>query len=143
VRRLVLTPTYGSYGDVELLSDLLVSMGGVYNVYREGGSIVLELDDGVSPAEVVRRALDLGHELVLPHFVFAAKPNQDERTVVKRLMESPYVVAAEYYPRSGRGVLVAVPGTAEEEVAKVLKEVLGRSVRVESTYVQPIRMSFG
>jgi len=109
VRRLVLTPTYGSYGDVELLSDLLVSMGGVYNVYREGGSIVLELDDGVSPAEVVRRVLDLGHELVLPHFVFA-KPNQDERTVVKRLMESPYVVAAEYYPRSGRGVLVAVPG---------------------------------
>jgi len=100
VRRLVLTPTYGSYGDVELLSDLLVSMGGVYNVYREGGSIVLELDDGVSPAEVVRRVLDLGHELVLPHFIFAAKPNQDERTVVKRLMESPYVVAAEYYPQA-------------------------------------------
>jgi hypothetical protein len=100
VRRLVLTPTYGSYGDVELLSDLLVSMGGVYNVYREGVSIVLELDDGVSPAEVVRRVLDLGHELVLPHFVFAAKPNQDERTVVKRLMESPYVVAAAYYPQA-------------------------------------------
>ncbi len=59
MRRLVLTPTYGSYGDVELLSDLLVSMGGVYNVYREGGSIVLELDDGVSPAEFVRRVLDL------------------------------------------------------------------------------------
>jgi len=88
VRRLVLTPTYGSYGDVELLSDFLVSMGGVYNVYRDGGSIVLELDDGVSPAEVVRRVLDLGHELALPHFVFVAKPNQDERTVVKRLMES-------------------------------------------------------
>jgi hypothetical protein len=92
VRRLVLTPTYGSYGDVELLSDLLVSMGGVSNV--------LELDDGVSPAEVVRRVLDLGHKLVLPHFVFAAKPNQDERTVVKRLMESPYVVTAAYYPQA-------------------------------------------
>lgn len=47
----------------------------MYNVYREGGSIVLELDDGVSPAEVVRKVLDLGHELILPHFVFAAKPN--------------------------------------------------------------------
>jgi hypothetical protein len=143
VRRLVLTPTYGSYGDVELLSDLLVSMGGVYNVYREGGSIVVELDDKVSPAEVVRRVLDLGHELALPHYVFVTKPNQDERRVMKRLMESPYVVAAEYYPRSGRGVLVAVPGAAEEEVVRVLKEVFGGSVRMESTYVQPVRLSFG
>jgi hypothetical protein len=103
----VVTPTYGSYGDVELLSDLLVSMSGVYNV--------LELDDGVSPAEVVRRVLDLGHGLVLPHFVFAAKPNQDERTVVKRLMESPYVVTAAYYPQAAA---FWWPGTAEEEVAK-------------------------
>ena len=115
----MVTPTYGSYGDVKPLSDLLVSMGGVYNVYRESVSIVLELDDGVSPAEVVWKVLDLGHGLAMPHFVFAAKPNQDERTVVKMLMESPYVVAAEYYPKSGRGVLVAVSGTAEEEVAKV------------------------
>jgi hypothetical protein len=137
VRRLVLTPTYGSYGDVELLSDLLVSMGGVYNVYREGGSIVLELDDGVSPAEVDRRVLDLGHELVLPHFVFVAKPNQDEKTVVKWLMESPYVVAAEYYPRSGRGVLAAVRGTAEEEVAKFersLGQVCTRGVHLRSAH---------
>ena len=143
MRRLVLTPTYGSYGDVELLSDLLVSMGGVYNVYREGGSIVLELDEGVPPAEVVRRVLDLGHELILPHYVFVTKPNQDERKVVKKLMDSPYIVAAEYYPRTGRGVLVAVPGVAGEEVVKVLKEVFGGSVRVESAYVQPIRLSFG
>ena len=62
-----MTPTYGGYGDVELLSDLLVSMGGVYNVYREGVSIVLEPDDGVFPAEVIRRALDLGHGLAMPH----------------------------------------------------------------------------
>ena len=135
-----MTPTYGSYGDVKPLSDLLVSMGGVYNVYRESVSIVLEPDDGVSPAEVIRRVLDLGHGLAMPHFVFAAKPNQDERTVVKRLMESPYVVTAAYYPQAAA---FWWPGTAEEEVAKVLKEVLGRSVRVESTYVQPIRMSFG
>jgi hypothetical protein len=103
----VVTPTYGSYGDVELLSDLLVSMSGVYNV--------LELDDGVSPAEVVRRVLDLGHGLAMPHLVFAAKPNQDERTVVKRLMESPYVVTAAYYPQAAA---FWWPGTAEEEVAK-------------------------
>jgi hypothetical protein len=69
-------------------------------VYREGVSIVLELNDGVFPAEVVRRVLDLGHGLAMPHFVFAAKPNQDERTVVKRLMESPYVVTAAYYPQA-------------------------------------------
>jgi hypothetical protein len=78
-------------------------------------SIVLELDDGVSPAEVVWKVLYLVHELALPHFVFAAKPNQDERTVVKRLMESPYVVTAAYYPQAAA---FWWPGTAEEEVAK-------------------------
>jgi hypothetical protein len=66
---------------VELLSDLLVSMGGLYNVHRESVPIVLKLDDGVSPAEVVRRVLDLGHGLA-------------------RLMESPYVVTAAYYPQA-------------------------------------------
>jgi hypothetical protein len=69
---------------VELLSDLLVSMGGVYNVYREGVSIVLELDDGVFPAEVIRRVLDLGHGLAMPHFVLTAKPNQDLGQVCTR-----------------------------------------------------------
>jgi predicted cobalt transporter CbtA len=78
-------------------------------------SIVLELDGGVSPAEVVWKGLYLVHELVLPHFVFAAKPNQDERTVVKRLMKRPYVVTAAYYPQTAA---FWCPGTAEEEVAK-------------------------
>jgi len=143
VKRIVLTPTYGSYGDVELLSDLLISMGGVYNVYKEGGSIVVELDDSASPAEAVRIVLDLGHELALPHFVYVAKPNLDERKTVEKLLESPLIVAAEYYPRSGRGVVVTIPGTAEEDVLKTLREVFGGSVYVESAYVQPIRISFG
>lgn len=121
-----MTPTYGGYGDVELLSDLLVSMGGVYNV--------LELDDGVSPAEVIRRVLDLGHGLAMPHFVFAAKPNQDERTVVKRLMESPYVVTAAYYPQAAA---FWWPGTAEEEVAKFersLEQVCTRGVHLRPAH---------
>ncbi|MEM1568324.1 MAG: hypothetical protein QXI84_07590 [Thermofilaceae archaeon] len=142
MRRLVLRPTYDSWGDVEILADFLVSLGGVYNVYREGSDLVIEVGDGVNLGEVVRSVLDLGHELLLPHFVFSARPGLDDREVVKRLLSSPIVVAAEYYPRSGRGVLVAVPGASEEEVLGVLRQVFG-GASLESRFVQPVRMSFG
>lgn len=143
MKRLVLTPTYSSYGDVEILSDFLVSLGGVYNVYKEGDNIVIELADSASPGEVVRTILDLGHELALPVYVFVARSGLDDRLVVKKLEQYPAVVVAEYYPRSGRGSLVVVPGTSREEVEKILRNALGPVAKVETTYVQPIRKSFG
>jgi hypothetical protein len=122
---------------VEILSNFLVALGGVYNVYREGRDIVIELADGQSPAEVVRTVLDVGHELALPVYVFTAKKGLDDRVVVRRLEEHPLVVAAEYYPRSGRGAVVAVPSASREEVEATLSAV------VESASIQPIRKSFG
>jgi len=142
VKKLVLTPTYESYGDVELLANFLVSTASVYNVYKEGRNIVVELSDDANPAEVVRAVLDLGHEIVLPHFSFSTRQGLDDREVVKRLMAHPLIVAAEYYPRSGRGVVVAVPGTAEEEVVVALRRVLG-VVTIDRHYVEPVRLSFG
>ncbi|MGC9049847.1 hypothetical protein [Pyrobaculum sp.] len=142
MRKIVLTPTYDSYGDVEILSNFLVALGGVYNVYREGRNIVIELADGQSPAEVVRTVLDMGHELALPVYVFTAKKGLDDRVVVRRLEEHPLIVAAEYYPRSGRGAVVAVPGASREGVEAALRSAVDGAV-VESASIQPIRKSFG
>ncbi|MEZ0320288.1 MAG: hypothetical protein ABWK05_09920 [Pyrobaculum sp.] len=52
---------------------------------------------------------------------------------MRRLLSFPVVVVAEYYPSSGRGVLVAVSG-ASEEVMGVLMCVFG-DVSLESVYV--------
>jgi len=70
VKKLVLTPTYESYGDVELLANFLASIAGVYDVYKESCNIVVELSDDANPAEVVRAVLDLGHEIVAPRLLF-------------------------------------------------------------------------
>lgn len=142
MRRLVLTPTYSSYGDVEILADFPVAQGGVYNIYREGDKIVVELADDASPGEIIRQILDLGHELALPVYVFIAKKGMDDRVVVKRLEQHPFIVAAEYYPRSGRGAVVTVPDVGKEVVEQILRGVLGEVV-VESFSIQPIRKSYG
>jgi len=142
VKKLVLTPTYESYGDVELMANFLVSTAGVYNVYKEGRNIVVELSDDANPAEVVRTILDLGHEIVLPHFSFSTRQGLDDREVVKRLTSHPLIEAAEYYPRTGRGIVVTVPGAAEEEVVAALRRVLG-VVTIDRRYVEPVRLSFG
>lgn len=141
MKKLVLRPTYDSY--LEMIADFLVSMGGIYGVYKEGEDIIVELDEALPEGEVVRRILDLGYELVLPHFPFSGKPGLDDRRVVKELETIPYVVATEYYPRSGRGVVVTVPGISKEVVEAALRKALGGSAAVEGVYLQPLRISFG
>ncbi|ACB39777.1 hypothetical protein [Pyrobaculum neutrophilum] len=142
MKRISLRITHASYGDEELLSDFLVSLGGVYNVYKDGDVLTIEAEDSTPEAEVVRRVLDLGYEVVLPHFVFKAAPNLDEREVARRLLQSGLAVAAEYYPRTGRGVLIAAPNATREDVERLLRGAVGRA-EVESEYVYPVRMSFG
>jgi len=142
VKKLVLTQTYESYGDVELLANFLVPTAGVYDVYKEGRNIVVELSDDANPAEVVRTVLDLGHEIVLPHFSFSTRQGLNDREVVKRLTSHPLIVAAECYPRGGRGIVFTVPGAAKKEMVAALRRVLG-VVTIDRRYVEPVRLSFG
>lgn len=142
MRELALQFLYRSYGDVELLADLLASLGGVYDVYEEGGLVKIVYDEGaVAPGELVRRVLDLGHEVMLPHVALLLERGMDEKETARRLSALPAVVAAEYTATSGRAVAVVAPGHVEEAVAAI--KALFRRAEVQQVFQAPTRMSFG
>ena len=73
------------YADDAVL-EVLMSMQGIYNAYVDGDMAVLEVDEAVvKPGEAVRMLMDLGYELILPHFVLAVKKGDPWR--VKDLVE--------------------------------------------------------
>jgi hypothetical protein len=87
--------------------------------------------------------MDLGYELVLPHFVFAVKKGDPWR--VKDLVEKdlpPYVVAAFFDVSSRLAYVVTLPDVSAEDAARYLAE---RGLRAElvNTYQGPVRLSFG
>ncbi|MEM4650488.1 MAG: hypothetical protein QW086_01540 [Pyrobaculum sp.] len=92
----------GFYAD-ETVLEALMSIPEIYNAYVEGDTAFLEVDDAAAkPGETVRMLMDLGYELVLPHFVFAVKKGDPWR--VKDLVEKdlPPHVAASFFNVSSR-----------------------------------------
>jgi hypothetical protein len=131
------------YAD-ETVLEVLMSMPGIYNAYVDGNTAFLEVDEAVvRPGEAVRMLMDLGYELVLPHFVFAVKKGDPWR--VKDLVEKdlpPYVVAAFFDVSSRLAYVVTLPDVSAEEAERYLAE---RGLRAElvNTYQGPVRLSFG
>jgi hypothetical protein len=131
------------YAD-ETVLEVLMSMPGIYNAYVDGDMAVLEVDEAaVKPGEAVRMLMDLGYELVLPHFVFAVKKGDPWR--VKDLVEKdlpPYVAAPFFDVSSRLAYVVTLPDVSAEEAAGYLAE---RGLRAElvNTYQGPVRLSFG
>jgi hypothetical protein len=131
------------YAD-EAVLEVLMSMPGIYNAYVDGDMAVLEVDEAVvKPGEAVKMLMDLGYELVLPHFVFAVKKGDPWR--VKDLVEKdlpPHVVTAFFDVSSRLAYVVTLPDVSAEEAARYLAE---RGLRAElvNTYQGPVRLSFG
>jgi len=105
---------------------------------------VLEVDEAaVKPGEAVRMLMDLGYELVLPHFVFAVKKGDPWR--VKDLVEKdllPHVVATFFDVSSRLAYVVTLPDVSAEEAARYLAE-RGLHAELVNTYQGPDRLSFG
>jgi hypothetical protein len=90
----------------------------------------LEVDEAaVKPGEAVRMLMDLGYELILPHFVFAVKKGDPWR--VKDLVEKdlpPHVAASFFNVSSRLTYVVTLPDVSAEEAARYLAE---RGLRAE------------
>jgi hypothetical protein len=133
----------GFYAD-ETVLEALMSIPEIYNAYVEGDTAFLEVDDAAAKlVEAVRMLMDLGYELVLPHFVFAVKKGDSWR--VKDLVEKdlpPHVAASFFNVSSRLTYVVTFPDVSAEEATKYLAE---RSLRAElvSSYQGPVRPSFG
>ncbi|MFB6491022.1 MAG: hypothetical protein TU35_007255 [Thermoproteus sp. AZ2] len=143
MRRIGIRLISRSYAD-EAMAQMLMAIGGVYNVYFDGDVLYLEVDEGViAPGEAVRRALDLGYEALLPHYVFSTRRGDPWK--IKERVEAaaaPFLVAATYDVDEGYIYAVAVPGTGDEEVLKWAEE-LGVSASLVDKYYKPVRLSFG
>ena len=143
MRTLALRLASRSYAD-EGLVQMLMAVPGIYNAYIEGDRVVLEVDDGaIQPAEAVRRVMDLGYELVLPHYVFEVGRGDPWR--LKELVEGntpPHVVAASFDVDTRLAYVVVLPGVGPEEAAAYLKE-RGLKPELIDAYQKPIRLSFG
>ncbi len=121
-----------------------MTIPGIYNAYINGDSVVLEIDEAaIQPAEAARRVMDLGYELVLPHYVFEVKRGDPWR--LKELVEGdlpPHIVAA-YFDVDERLAYTAVlPGVGPEEASAYLKD-RGLRPKLVDAYLKPIRLSFG
>jgi len=97
----------------------------------------------VKPGEAVRMLMDLGYELILPHFVPAVKKGDPWR--VKDLVEKdlpPHVAASFFNVSSRLTYVVTLPDVSAEEAAKYLAE---RGLRAElvNSNQGPVRLSFG
>lgn len=132
-----------SYAD-EAMVQMLMAVPGIYNAYLDGDRVVLEINEkDISPAEAIRRVMDLGYEVVLPHYVFSLGRGDPWR--IKELVESdlpPYVVASTYDIDERLAYVVVPPDVEPGQVRRFLEE---RGLRVElvDSYVKPIRLSFG
>ncbi|AEA12592.1 hypothetical protein TUZN_1112 [Thermoproteus uzoniensis 768-20] len=132
-----------SYAD-EGMVQMLMAIPGIYNAYIEGDRVVLEIDEAaIQPAEAVRRVMDLGYELVLPHYVFSIGRGDPWR--VKELVEGglpPHVVAAAFDVDTRLAYVAVLPGVGPEEAGRYLAD---RGLRAElvDSYQKPIRLSFG
>jgi len=132
-----------SYAD-EGMVQMLMAIPGIYNAYIDGGRVVLEIDEAaIQPAEAVRRVMDLGYEVVLPHYVFSVGRGDPWR--IKELVEGdppPYVVAATFDVDTRLAYVAALPDVGPEDAGRYLAE---RGLRAElvDSYRKPIRLSFG
>lgn len=132
-----------SYAD-EGMVQMLMAIPGIYNAYIDGDNVVLEIDEAaIQPAEAVRRVMDLGYELVLPHYVFEL--GRGDPWKLKDLVEGdlpPYVAAASFDVDARLAYIVVLPGVGPEEASAYLRE-RGLKPELIDAYLKPIRLSFG
>lgn len=132
-----------SYAD-ESMAQMLMAVRGIYNAYFDGDILYLEIDEEtIEPGEAVRRALDLGYEAVLPHYVFSTRRG-DPWKIKERVeaVTAPFLITATYDVDEGYIYAVVAPGTSDEEVLR-WADGLGVGARLVDKFYKPARLSFG